>query len=157
MFRVPTEWLAEQYAEQGAEQIEYRLRKPRILEAYNVARNEMINSEDRKFKYFVFEFPVITAANGEDIGGLDNSILSPGTRNGKINPEVIPVQYKVTVKNQETGQLQDHIQFRVDICWDICIVETVPRSEKTAPETNELQGGLAKGFGGLYVSHPAAP
>jgi len=155
LIKVPTESLAEEFASAGS--MGYRLRKPRILEAYNVARNEMLNSEDRASMYFLLEFPQINpGAKGKDDIGLNNSILSPNARNGKIAPDLIPVKYKISLKDEDTNQVREHIQARVDLVWDICITELTPRSETSAPETNELEGQLTSEFGGLYVTRPAA-
>lgn len=145
LVRVPAESAAEKAAKVGTKEVGYHLRKPRIYEAYNVARNEMLDDRDRHSKYYLLDFPDVSS-EGEKLH-LDNSILSPDAHNGEIEIEFIPLEYSSAVgkKKFENG--------RTNLIWDICIAEPKPRYTEEAPKKeNRLAKKLEKHYGGSSMS-----
>lgn len=152
MVRFPTDSAAGAHAAAAAGKCGYSTRKPRILEDYNVQRNEMLRSDDGKYMYYLFEMP--PPESGRDLG-LDNNILSPGALNGKIKVDPIPVEYNVKRINPLTKKEETCPQFRTHLVWDICITEPSPRTEQDAKLTNEIDGAITGSFGGMRVSAPS--
>jgi len=119
--------------------------RPRIMEAFNVARNEIISSEDRQFIYFLLIF------DDAHLHGLDNSIFSSGLDNNRVQPTVIPVVSTFEVQTPSgTATLTSQ---RADIVWDIAMVEPFPRQvTEAAPRVNDLTSQLTSALGNLGIN-----
>lgn len=145
MVKMPSEAAAEKAAEAGTQMVDYNTRKPRMQEAYDVARNDMLTDPDRHFKYFLLEFPFIPSDEDAIDRGLDNSILSPGAQDGKIAPDFIPLLYSSEV---DPHQFENG---RANIIWDICITETKPRLTTKTTKKNQLADKITEKMGGASM------
>ena len=118
--------------------------RPRIVESFNVARNEIVGNEDRHSVYYLLYF------DDAQPHGLDNSVFSAGLDNNRIRPNVIPVVSTVELPSaQGTTTVPSH---RADIFWDIAMVEPFPRQVTEAqPRTNDLSSQLSLALGNLNL------
>jgi len=128
-------------------------KEPRSIEAYNVARNAIVNDPSRHFKYYLLKFPSNTP--------LDNSIFSPNTENGKLAVEVHPVISSFILPLSDSDDDDDDAEmgenwvqsYRSNIVWDIAIVEPFPRYTKSAkPRVNDTMASLRKNLKSMKLA-----
>lgn len=115
---------------------------PRILEAYNVTRNDIVNDKERHYVYYILDFSSATSI------ALDNEIFSPQAENGLVTVDVHPI-VTGTVVDPTTGNKKP-VSDSADIVWNIAISEPYPRYVTAAkPKGNALTEKLTKSMGGL--------
>ena len=106
----------------------------RIIESYNVSRNAVLGDSQNMYTYYLLTFT-------EAQHGLQNDVFSPDASDGILDADVHIVESTFEFKGKDVTNI------RVNIVWDIAIIERIQRKkEETGKKKNKLNSKLLAGM-----------
>jgi hypothetical protein len=115
---------------------------PRLEEAENVARNEILASPDRQKKCFLLRVP--------DEMILSNKHYSPESQENEIENDIVFIEtgWDVPLSNPP----KNYPMLAAWVLWKVSIVEVQPRIVKNESSANPQAAKLAKRLSGMNVA-----